>query len=322
MKKVVVMGGGTGTFPVIQALKHLGVELTSIIAVSDSGGSTGRIRDEFGFQPVGDLRQALAALAENEGEEWIRKLLLYRFEKGNGLQGHNLGNLMLTALQDMTGDTTQALEIAAKIFRLDGHVIPVTADNVQLEITYQDGSVSVGEHTLDHTGTEPKKIKSVRLIPSARINPIAENALRAADDIIIGPGDFYASLMPTLIPEGMKKVLQETSAKIIYIVNLMTRFTQTHDMSAADHLRGIEAVIDRPVDVVLLNSQRIPAEITQLYAREKEFPVTDDLGNDGRIIRSDVISDQPTEKKPADMVPRSLLRHDMNKLHQVLAQII
>ena len=123
--KIVVIGGGTGIFPVTAGLRHLNnVEISTIISVSDSGGSTGRIRDEFGFQPVGDLRQSLAALAEAENEEWIRKLLLYRFEKGDGLKGHNLGNLILTALQDMTGDTSEALFRIKQIFRLKGEVIP------------------------------------------------------------------------------------------------------------------------------------------------------------------------------------------------------
>ena len=137
--KVVVIGGGTGIYPVTTALSRLDVSIATIIAVSDSGGSTGRIRDEFGFIPVGDLRQSLAAAAHGDGQEWIRKLLLYRFDKGEGLKGHNLGNLILTALQDMTGSTTEALAKAEDIFKLKAKVIPATENNVDLEIEYEDG---------------------------------------------------------------------------------------------------------------------------------------------------------------------------------------
>lgn len=322
---VVVIGGGTGTFPVISALKQQPVHLTSIIAVSDSGGSTGRIRDEFGFQPVGDLRQALAALAQAEGEEWIRKILLYRFEKGNGLKGHNLGNLILTALQDMTGDTTQALDIAEKVFRLEGEVVPATSDNVQLEITYTDGSVAVGEHLLDEEGdhTQPvKSIRSVRLIPEARVSPKAAKAIEEAQLIVIGPGDYYASLMASLLPEGMSHAFAKTSAKIVYMVNLMTRLTQTNGMSARQHVEGIEKVIGRKVDYIIISNGSIPQDILDVYAASNEFPVNDDLGNDPQVIRADLVSEEVNHKSTVDTAHRSLLRHDVNKVGQVLRELL
>lgn len=325
LKKVVVMGGGTGTFPVVAALKKLPkqqVDLSTIIAVSDSGGSTGRIRDEFGFPPVGDLRQALAALAESDGEHWIRKILLYRFEKGTGLKGHNLGNLMLTALQDMTGSTTQALEIAEKVFRLKGKVIPVTQDNVNLQIEYEDGSVVVGEHTLDQEVKEPKKIRQVQLVPKARVNPVAADAIIKADMIVIGPGDYYASLMATLTPEGVKAAFAKSKAKIVYIVNLMTRLTQTHGMSAQDHVDGIEKAIGKKVTAIVLNNQKIPADVLSFYGAEQEFPVQDDLEKDARVARGALLSQELVQKSVNDTTHRSLLRHDKEKLSKALAKLL
>jgi uncharacterized cofD-like protein len=320
--KVVVIGGGTGTFPVISAVKAQGIGINSIIAVSDSGGSTGRIRDEFGFQPVGDLRQALAALAQADREEWIRKILLYRFTKGDGLKGHNLGNLILTALQDMTGDTTCALEIAEKVFRLDGEVTPATGDNVQLEITYVDGSVVVGEHTLDEDVTEPKKIFQVKLIPHAQLNPKAKAAIESASLIVIGPGDYYASIMAALLPEGMKAAFAKSQAKVVFMVNLMTRLTQTHNMSAQEHVAGIEAVIGKPVDYIVLNTAPIPQDVLDIYAQHHEFPVVNDVADDPRAVQAPLLSEELYQKSAVDSAHRSLLRHDATKLRAVLATLL
>jgi uncharacterized cofD-like protein len=320
--EVVIMGGGTGTFPVIDSLNGLDVSISTIIAVSDSGGSTGRIRDEFGFQPVGDLRQALASLAESNGEEWIRRILLYRFEKGEGLKGHNLGNLILTALQDMTGDTTKALEIAEKIFRLDGRVIPVTKENVNLEIHYLDGTTRVGEHILDQKEDTPKEIDKVTLVPPAQLNPLAKTVIQDADMIVIGPGDYYASLMATLVPEGIKEAFANTTGKIIYLLNLMTRRTQTHHMTARAHVEGIEAAIGKPVDVILINNAPIPETTLKLYENEEEFPVIDDLQNDPRVVRAPVISEALHTPVAYDTAHRSLLRHDSKQLQKVLTALL
>jgi uncharacterized cofD-like protein len=322
LTKVVVMGGGTGTFPVIRALAQLPVLITSIIAVSDSGGSTGRIRDEFGFQPVGDLRQSLAALAEHRGEEWIRRILLYRFSKGEGLKGHNLGNLILTALQDMTGSTGEALRIAERVFRLKGKVIPVTDENVQLVIHYQDGSTQVGEHVLDETPESIKKIDHVSLSPTANLSPRARKALLEADLIIIGPGDYYASLMATLCVQDLPAVMAQTSAQTLYILNLMTRLTQTAEMSAQDHVLGIEAALERKLDHVLVNTDVIPDPILAHYASEGEHPVSDDLGEDARVLRAPLVSQESYQKMAVDTTHRSLLRHDGDKLREALSSML
>lgn len=321
-KKVVVMGGGTGIYPVVSALKELTVNIATIVAASDSGGSTGRIRDEFGFPPVGDLRQSLAALAQDEGQEWIRKILLYRFTKGEGLAGHNLGNLILTALQDMTGSTTEALQIAEKVFRLEGEVIPVTEENVQLKIMYEDGTEVIGEHSLDSNARINKKITAVSLVPDCQLNPIAADALKNADLIIIGPGDYYASLMAVLVADGVSAVVQQQSSKIMYIVNLMTRSTQTTNMTAKDHVQGIEQVLGKNVDHVIINSAPIPREILTAYAAENEYPVIDDLGDDSRVIRYELLEEQLFQKQAADTAHRSLLRHNQEKLKTVLESLL
>jgi uncharacterized cofD-like protein len=322
MPKVAVIGGGSGIFPVTSALKHLPVSVSTIIAVSDSGGSTGRLRDEFGFQPIGDLRQSLAALAEDETQEWIRKLLLYRFDRGKDLKGHNLGNLILTALQDMTGDTDEALQKAASIFRIEGDVIPATKENVDLKVVYEDGSVIVGEDHLDAETANPKKIDHIELVPEATLNPRARAALEAANFIIIGPGDFYASILPALAPKGTTDAFANTKAEIIYIMNLMTRQTQTKDMTASDHVAEIENFIGTPVSYIIMNNEPIPSETLERYAKHHEYPVIDDISDDGRLLRAPLLSASTYTKSESDTAHRSILRHDSQKLIAILEAII
>lgn len=320
--KTVTIGGGTGTYAVISALKKLDLNISSVVAVSDSGGSTGRIRDEFGFQPVGDLRQSLAAMADPDSQDWIRKILLYRFKKGSGLSGHNLGNLILTALQDMTGSTTESLRIASNVFQVVGQVIPITETNVQLAIYYDDGTMAIGEHLLDDDTSPTKKVNHVELQPHCEISADAQKAILNADYIFIGPGDLYASIMAVLIAGGVKETLQKSPAKIIYLSNLMTRKAQTHGMSARDHLEIIETAIGRPVGQIIINNGAIPKETLDYYAKEEEYPVLDDFNGDQRVVKSDIISSIEAKQNGVDSVRRSVLRHDSNKLAKIFSKFI
>lgn len=320
--RVVTIGGGTGTYPVIQALRKLTPHIVAVVAASDSGGSTGRIRDEFGFVPVGDLRQSLAALAVDKNQQWISRLLLYRFEKGTGLKGHNLGNLILTALQDMTGSTTNALDVAQAIFQLVGKVVPVTENIVQLVVHYHDGSTKTGEHHLDETHPKNKIIDHVSLTPKAQINSQAKEAISWAETLVIGPGDYYASIMAVLVTPGMQKLIKNFPGKIVYITNLMTRATQTNHMTAKDHVSGIEKVIGRKVDRVVVNQEKIPEEILLTYQAADEHPILDDLLEDNRVYRANLVNKVKSVKSKNDTAHRSLLRHDARKLEKVFSQIL
>lgn len=323
MKQIVVIGGGTGTAVVLSGLKsNKKYQLSAIISTADSGGSTGRLRDEFGFIPVGDMRQALAALAKNQGQTWIRDLLLYRFNKGSGLEGHNLGNLILTALQDMTGSTTTAIEIAAKIFRLQGSIYPATTSVVDLVIEYDDGTFVIGEHHLNPGKSGGKHIKKVRLSPRASLYAPAKASLAKADAVIIGPGDVYASIMPALIVSGMKTVLQTLTCPIIYIVNLMTSYTQTSGFSAMDHVNSVENAINRPVTHILINNAPIPKTIKTAYLKQHDLPVVDDGHSDPRIWRAPLITTTQVKPTAHDPLIRSFLRHDPKKIVNLIKQII
>lgn len=322
-KKIVVIGGGTGTAVVLSGLKKHAFSLSAVITVADSGGSTGRLRDEFGFLPVGDMRQSLAALAESDDQPWIQKLLLYRFDHGQGLEGHNLGNLLLTALQDMTGSTPQAIEIAERIFNLEGSIFPVTEENVDLVVEYEDGSSIVGEHHLNRENSGGKHITSVKLSRQAKLYSKAKAAIENADMIIIGPGDVYASLVPNLIVDGMKETLQKCQGKIVFIVNLMNSYIQTDKFKASDHVREVEKYIGRKIDHIIINSGEIPVDIKKHYESEHEYQVPDDLDRQIYNVLSDnLVGIAKTTQEPQDKLKRSLLRHNEFKLTEILCSLI
>lgn len=323
IKKVVVIGGGTGTSVVLSGLKKHNLDLSAIVSVADSGGSTGRLRDEFGFQPVGDLRQSLAALAKENDQAWIRKLLLYRFSRGEGLKGHNLGNLILTALQDMTGSTPKSLDITENIFQLEGKIIPVTNKIVELVIEYDDGTIIIGEHHLNPENVGGKKIKSIKLSPKASINSKAKQAILDADAIVIGPGDLFASLLPNLVVDGVKKAIKDSKAKVIYVLNLMSRYTQTHNYKASDYLHQIEKHLGKTPDYTIINNGKIPSNIIKNYQKEKEHIVRNDLKNTtSKIIKKDLVKIAKTSQKKSDTIKRSLLRHNEDILTKIILGII
>lgn len=321
-QRVVTIGGGTGTYPVVAALRTLVSSLSCIVAVSDSGGSSARLRDEFGFPPVGDLRQSLTALADPDSQHLLQQLLLYRFERGKELKGHSLGNLILTALQDLTGSTTDALGSATQVFQLNGSVIPVTEDTVDLEIHYQDGTVVTGEHSLDKPSAPTTPIRHIKLVPKPKPNPVALHVLRTADHIIIGPGDVFASLEAVLVAPNIAATIQASRAKVSYIVNIMTRRSQTNNLTAKDHVALIEKVLKRPVDYIVINAKKPTKAQLAPYKAVGEFQVVDDLGTDPRVLRASLLTQRKTRQLGADVVPRSLLRHDSDRLRTVIKKIL
>lgn len=308
---------------VLSGLKQYPLDLTAVVAVSDSGGSTGRLRSEFGFLPVGDIRQCLAALSQEDRDDYIRQLLLYRFSKGKGLKGHNLGNLLLTALTDLAGAEAKAIEIASRIFRLKGRVFPVSLKKVDLVALYENGEKIIGEHKIDepiHKGG--KKIVKLTSLEYSKVYAKAKEAILKADLIVFCPGDLYTSLLPNLIIKGMRKTLKETKASLIYFVNLMTRYSQTHNFSAKDHVEMIEQYSGRRIDKIFINNKKIPVSILKIYQKEKGYPVEDDLRNDPRVIRKDFLNSQLILKLKGDDLQRSLVRHDSKKVAKAIFELL
>lgn len=327
--RVVVVGGGTGTHTMLRGLKryHTEVELSAIVTMADSGGSTGRLRDEFGCLPVGDARMALVALAADvdDHEQLVRELFLYRFEKGNGLSGHNFGNLLLTALTDLLGSEVKAIETASRILRVRGQVLPVTTDNVHLQATYDDGEVAVGEAQIDEPDQErwPHHITDLAVTPTAALNPHAATALAEADLIVFGPGDLYTSILANCVVEGFAAAVQATSARTVFVSNLMTKAGQTTGMSAADHVAELERYLGVTIDHVVQNTDPLPEALLEKYAAEYEFPVSPavSLASATTLHAQPLLSHEEVVTTAGDTVRRSLIRHDPAKLAAVIRSL-
>src|SRR3989339_84048 len=265
LPSVVCIGGGTGTFVVLKGVKKFPLKLSAIVSMSDSGGSNKRIIDEFGLLPTSDIRQCLVALSDEQKEKGLlRKLFMYRFDKGEGISGMTFGNLFMAALTDIVGSQQEAIKQTGKVLRIHGSVIPVTLSNTNLVATYDDGTVLEEEHFIDmpkHDGN--LKIRDISLKPEA---------------------------------------LSQTKAKIIYIMNLMTKYGQTLGFSAMDHIQVLEQYIDHKINSILVNKTTLPAEALTVYKKTQEFPVVDDIPNSSRyrVIHADLVANEIVKKSASD----------------------
>lgn len=271
-KRIVVIGGGTGTYNVLSALKNRPVFLSAIVSMADDGGSTGVLREEFGILPTGDARRALVALSRHP-DELLAKLFNYRFKEG-GLDGHNFGNLIITALERICGGFEKALQEASRLLAVEkGEVIPVTLSNIKLMAELEDGSVIQGETNIDipkHDGE--LAIKKIWLEPEAKANSRALKAIRQAELIIIGPGDLYTSVIPNLLVRGISEAIAQSKAKKVFVCNLMTKYGETHGFVAGDFVSALENYLGEGVlDAVLLNNQKPPEDILKRYRKERAF---------------------------------------------------
>lgn len=325
-KNIVCIGGGTGTFVALKGLKHSPHHLSAIVAMSDSGGSNKRIRDEFGLLPTSDLRQCLVALSdENGGAGVLRKLFMYRFEKGRGITGMTFGNLFMAALSDILGSQEEAIRATGKVLRIQGTVIPISFTDTNLVAEYENGQTLSEEHLIDeppHDGT--MKISRVYLRPNAVPNPEALKTIASADLIVLGPGDLYTSVIPNLLVDGISEALKKSKAKKVYVVNLMTKFGQTFGFTAADHLRTIQRYLGNSVDAAVVNTAPLQKKALSIYAKYHEFPVIDDLTSSQslKVLRADVASRNIAVKSKSDTLVRSLIRHDSQKLATILLSML
>ncbi len=293
-KRVVTIGGGTGPFAVLSNLKKYPFSITAVVSMADSGGSSRRLMDEFGQLPFGDLRQALVALSRN-GVLW-RDIFNFRFPMGinaingqgetgsrvEGVGGHSLGNLIISALQEINGgDLLLAVQDAQELLETAGTVLPVTLAHTTLCAELTDGTILSGETEIDTRGEKNPgplpAIKRIFLSGPTPACPQAIRALRRADVIIIGPGDLYTSILPNLLVEDVARTIRESEAEKVYVCNLMTKHGETDGFQASDFVREIHHYLGGRVDRVILHDGSFPEHLKELYAEQQQHPVAADV---------------------------------------------
>lgn len=319
MKKITVIGGGTGTFVVLSGLKKYPLDLSVVVTMMDSGGSTGRLRDQLGILPPGDLRQCLVALSD--APVLWRKLFLYRFEKGD-LGGHNFGNIFLAALEKVSSSYDEAIDTVSYVLKIKGLVIPVTHNKLHLVAQYENGNKITGEGLIDENHAERSRITKAYLEPRGKANPKAIKNIKEADFIVIGPGDLYTSIIPVLLVDDVKETIKKSKAKIIYIMNLMTKSGQTTNYKASDHINDLTYYLGRQPDYALINNGDISPDILTSYKRYNETRVINDLNKNGyKILEVDLVDNKKIEKNSSDILYRSILRHDSEKVANILIDV-
>ncbi|MBI4152027.1 YvcK family protein [Candidatus Woesearchaeota archaeon] len=321
MKKVVVIGGGTGNFVVLSGLRNYNVDLSVIVSMADDGGSTGILRDELGVLPPGDVRQCLVALSDSS--RLMRSLMNYRFENG-GLGGHNFGNLLLSALEKVTGSFEKAVEEAGRILSIKGKVIPVTTHQVRLRMILHNGKMLEGEGAIYTSQELDKGFRSIYLEPFPEVNKRAIDEIMNADVVVLGPGGLYTSLIPNLLVDGISKALRDTKAKKVYIANLMNRKGQTTGFTVSRHLKELQRFTGADVfDFLLVNDGKPASALLKKYEEEAGM-VENDLRGDSRVVTANLLEAQKAEYAKADSLShfRAFIRHDPHKLAQELMKIV
>jgi len=275
MKNVVVIGGGTGLSTLLKGLKLFPMNITAIVTVADDGSSTGRLREEFDVPAVGDLRNVLVSLSEVE--PLVGELLQYRFDTYSDLDKHAMGNLLLVALYNITGSLTLALESLSKILNIKGKVLPFTEDKAILMAVTKDGEIIEGESNITKAG---KQIKYVKYKNKVTVTDTVLQAVNDADLIIVGIGSLYTSIIPNLLSPEMKKALNESKAKKMYICNIMSEHGETDGYKVSDCIKQINKYVSPDfIDVVLANNKIVPDHILDLYKEENSAQILIDKEN-------------------------------------------
>lgn len=319
-KKIVVIGGGTGTYQVLVGLKsfpHL--ELSAVITMSDSGGSSGVLRREFGMLPPGDVRRALLALSNLPlSQKTLERLFDFRFENGEHLKGHSIGNLLLAALTQITGKADKAIAEAGRILAVSGKVLPVTLKKTHLCAVLEDGTRIFGETNIDIREKKPDvPIKKVYLTPAAGIYKEAEEAICHATLVVIGPGDLYTSIIPNLLVRGVNEAICECHGSVAVVVNLMTKHGETDGFTASRFVEEIKKYLgeagDKITHVIVNTEIQAPAKITDWYKKFKSEPVDDDL--DSKFAGIKLVRGRFVDSG-------TFLRHDPQKLAKALVKLL
>ena len=303
-KKVVVLGGGTGSSTLVRGLKEFPVDLTTIVSVCDDGSSTGVLREEFGIPAVGDIRRVLVALSETE--PLVMELFNYRFHTKSDLDGHTVGNLLLTASSEITGNLSDGIEALSKVFNLKGKVVPLTEDNVVLMGEMEDGTIVEGEHKITASKNPIKRVfYKEEPVPTKQ----AVKAIEEAELIILSMGSLFTSIIPNLICDEICHAIDRSSGKVMYVCNMVTQPGETEKFKVSDHVRLLNQYLgNHKIDVVIANSGKIDDDMAKRYeSLEQKDPVELDLEDTIKQVGKVVCGDYVTIKN-------NLLRHNVMKL--------
>lgn len=303
-RKVVVLGGGTGASTLLRGLKEFPVDLTAIISVCDDGKSTGVLREEFNIPAVGDIRRVLAALSETE--PLVMELFNYRFNTTSDLDGHTIGNLLLTASSEITGNLSDGIEALSKVFNLRGKVVPLTEDNVVLMGEMEDGTIIEGEHNITMYKSNIKRVfYKEEPVPTKE----AIKAIEEADLIILSMGSLFTSIIPNLICDEIKDAIDRSNAKVMYACNMVTQPGETDGFKVSDHVKLLNQYLGKhKLDVVVANSGQIDDEMAKRYeSLEQKDAVELDKKETKKLVKTVISGDYV-------MVRNNLLRHNVLKL--------
>lgn len=323
MKNIVTVGGGTGSYTVLSGLKKIpNVSLTALVSMADSGGSTGILRDELGVLPPGDIRQCLVALSEHS--DVVRKLISYRFEEGS-MKGHSFGNIFLAALEKVTGDFVEGVEIASEILKVNGKVVPVTRNVAELSVELLNGKILEGENTIQDINIQDTGIKDIFYKNKVELNKNAEEAILKADYVILGPGNYYCSVIPNLIVDGFRESILKSKAKIVLPINLTNKLGHTTNWKVSNYVNNVEKHLGKIVDIILVNDEAPSREQVERYRLEEgDGVLVEDDFKDNRVVRGALLSKVIPLPITGDKNPniRGFIRHDSEKLADCLKKII
>jgi len=307
---IAAFGGGTGLHSLLKGVKAFTDNITAIVAVSDDGGSSGRLRKEFDILPPGDIRNCLVALADEES--LLADLFRYRFENSD-LGGHSFGNIFITALTKITGDFGKAIQLASRILSVRGRVLPSTLDRISLEAVHEDGTKTTGEANISRSS---RRIRRLNLRPSPGApTPEVLEAVRGADLLVFGPGSLFTSVLPPMLNAGMVDEIKASRAKKIYVCNIMTQAGETEGFTVADHVESIyRNTAENLFDCIIINNGAPPEDVLARYAAEGANPVAIDRDRLARWKATLVIEDL--------LFMQAYARHDPAKLAGAIMKIL
>lgn len=316
---IATIGGGSGQFVLLSALRDMEhLDISAIVSMTDSGGSTGRLRDELGILPPGDILKCILALSPHR--DMARKLLLKRFSGNQRLRGHSAGNMLLTMLSQYSGSFATGIEALAQLLDVRGEILPVTTDKSTLVAQLTNGEQIFGENAIDvPRGHQRQKIANVFLVPhhanQITVFPRVIERIRQVKAVILGPGDLYTSIIPNLLVPGVREALQKTPAKLIYVSNIMTKFGETDGYTLESFISVIEHYIGRPLETVIYNNQLPNEQVLASYKKQRSTPVKahnyKKLSRQYQLVAADLLEQEA-----------GIVRHSAVKLSETLHPLL